>query len=108
MRSCRARLNLELLHNFTLTDVCGQHIAAGVSVSLFILIPGYAVAWMLDLFDFRLQDLAVPMALSVPLSIATTPILSYLAGRYVSMSAVWGLYAASWAYVSRRVCQGME
>ncbi len=67
---------------------------------LFILIPGYAVAWLLDLFEFRRRTWLFRAALSVPLSIAIAPILSYLAGRYLSMTAVWGLYAASWVYVA--------
>jgi hypothetical protein len=87
------------LHNFTLTDIAAS-IAAVCLFPLFVLIPGYAVAWLLDLFEFRRRTWLFRGALSVPLSIAIAPILSYLAGRYFSMTAVWGLYAASWAYVS--------
>jgi hypothetical protein len=87
------------LHNFTLTDISAS-IAAVCLFPLFVLIPGYAIAWMLDLFDFRRRTLLFRMAMSVPLSIAIVPILSYLAGRYLSMTAVWGLYAVSWAYVA--------
>jgi hypothetical protein len=89
---------LALLHNFTLTDIAAG-IAAVCLFPLFVLIPGYAVAWLLDLFEFRRRTWLFRWALSVPLSIAIAPILSYLAGRYLSMTAVWGLYAASWVYV---------
>jgi hypothetical protein len=97
---------LGLLHNFTLTDIAAS-IAAVCLFPLFVLIPGYAVAWLLDLFDFRRRTWLFRAALSVPLSIAIAPILSYLAGRYFSMTAVWGLYAASWAYVAVVVLRGV-
>jgi hypothetical protein len=90
---------LGLLHNFTLTDLAAS-LAAVWLFPLFVLIPGYAVAWLLDLFDFRRRTWLFRAALSVTLSIAIAPILSYLAGRYLSMTAVWGMYAASWAYVA--------
>ncbi len=99
-------LKLGLLHNFTLTDIAAS-IAAVCLFPLFVLIPGYAVAWLLDLFEFRRRTWLFRGALSVPLSIAIAPILSYLAGRYFSMTAVWGLYAASWAYVAVVVLRGV-
>jgi hypothetical protein len=85
------------LHNFTLTDISAS-LAAVCLFPLFVLIPGYAAAWLLDLFEFRRRTLLFRAALSVPLSIAICPILSYLTGRYFSMAAVWALYATSWAY----------
>ncbi|MGA3235661.1 MAG: hypothetical protein ABSG03_05135, partial [Bryobacteraceae bacterium] len=96
-----------LLHNFTLTDIAAS-IAAVCLFPLFVLIPGYAVAWLLDLFDFRRRTWLFRWALSIPLSIAIAPILSYLAGRYLSMTAVWLLYAASWVYVSVVVLRGRK
>jgi hypothetical protein len=98
---------LGLLHNFTLTDIAAS-IAAVCLFPLFVLIPGYAVAWLLDLFDFRRRTWLFRWALSIPLSIAIAPILSYLAGRYLSMTAVWLLYAASWVYVSVVVLRGRK
>jgi hypothetical protein len=100
-------LTLGLLHNFTLTDLAAS-IAAVCLFPLFVLIPGYAVAWLLDLFDFRRRTWLFRAALSVPLSIAIAPILSYLAGRYLSMTAVWLLYAASWMYVAVVVLRGRK
>jgi hypothetical protein len=95
------------LHNFTLTDIAAS-LAAVCLFPLFVLIPGYAVAWLLDLFDFRCRTWLFRAALSVPLSIAIAPILSYLAGRYLSMTAVWMLYAVSWAYVAFVVFKGTK
>jgi hypothetical protein len=97
---------LGLLHNFTLTDIAAS-IAAVCLFPLFVLIPGYAVAWLLDLFDFRRRTWLFRGALSVPLSIAVVPIANYLAGRYLSMTAVWGLYAASWVYVAVVLLRGV-
>lgn len=93
------------LHNFTLTDISAS-LAAVCLFPLFVLIPGYAVAWGLDLFEFRRRTLLFRAALSVPLSIAIVPILSYLAGRYFSMTAVWALFAASWVYAGVVVFRG--
>jgi len=44
--------------------------------------------------------LAVPRGVERSSLYCDRPILSYLAGRYLSMTAVWGLYAASWVYVA--------
>jgi hypothetical protein len=93
-----AALPYRRLHNFTLTDISAS-LAAVCLFPLFVLIPGYAVAWLLDLFEFRRRTVLFRAVLSVPLSISIAPILSYLSGRYLSMSVVWALYAASWLYV---------
>jgi hypothetical protein len=98
---------LEQLHHFMLTDIAAS-LAAVCLFPLFVLIPGYAVAWLLDLFEFRRRTLLFRAALSVPLSIAIVPIVSYLAGRYFSMTAVWALYAASWAYAVALVFQSRK
>jgi hypothetical protein len=78
-----------------LADIAGC--AAAVSLfPLFVLVPGYAVAWLTDLFEFRRRTLAFRLALSIPLSIAVCPVVTYFAGRFGSMPTVWALYAASW------------
>jgi hypothetical protein len=71
---------LGLLHNFTLTDIAAS-IAAVCLFPLFVLVPGYAVAWLLDLFGFRRRTWLFRATLSVPLSIAIAPILSSQAMR---------------------------
>ena len=63
---------------------------------LFLLVPGYALAFLTDLFDFRRRTFAFQMALSIPLSIAICPIVTYFAARFGSMTVVWALYAVSW------------
>lgn len=61
---------------------------------VFLSIPGYVAAWLFDLFDFRRRTSAFRIAVSVPLSIAFCPILTYLVGRFAGMAAVYTLYAA--------------
>jgi hypothetical protein len=86
------------LHNFALSDVAGS-LAAACIFPLFVLAPGYAVAWLLDLFDFRSRTAPFRLALALPLSIAIVPVVVYLAGRYAGMPAVWVLFVATWLYV---------
>jgi hypothetical protein len=81
-------------HNFMLDDVAGC-LCAICLFPLFLLIPGYAAAWTLDLFDFRRRTEVFRMALSVPLSIALCPILTFLAGRAGSWPAIFALYVAA-------------
>lgn len=78
-------------------DIAGS-VAAVCLFPLFVLLPGYAIAWLTDLFGMRLRTFAFQLALSIPLSIAICPVVTYFAGRFGSMPAVWALYAASWLY----------
>jgi hypothetical protein len=82
------------MHHFMGEDLAGSLLAICL-LPLFLWIPGYSVAWLLDLFDFRRRTTAFRIALSLPLSIAVCPIATYLLGRFVSMTAVWGFYAAA-------------
>jgi hypothetical protein len=82
-------------HHFMLADLAGS-MAAVCLFPLFVLLPGYAIAWLSDVFDFRRRTFAFQLALSVPLSIAICPVVTYFAGRFGSMTAVWVFYAVSW------------
>ena len=77
--------------NFMLEDLSGS-LRAIYLLPLFILIPGYTIAWLCDLFDFRRRSGPFRLALSIPLSIAICPIVTYLLGRVGSMDAVWAFY----------------
>jgi len=79
-------------HNFMLDDVSGI-LRAVALFPLYVMIPGYAIAWWGDLLDFRRRTAAFRLCASVPLSLAFCPILTYLAGR-VSMTAMWAVYGA--------------
>ena len=87
------------IHHFMAEDLAGSLLAIGV-LPLVVWVPGYALAWLLDLFEFRRRTAAFRAAFSVPLSIAVCPIVTYLLGRFGSMSAVWTFYIAAAALVS--------
>jgi hypothetical protein len=83
------------VHNFTLSDLRGALAACGL-FPLFVFVPGYVAAWLLDLFAFRRRTALFRLALSIPLSISLCPIVVYLLGRFVSMSTVAWLFYAIW------------
>ncbi|HMC57809.1 MAG TPA: hypothetical protein VKJ01_01335, partial [Candidatus Solibacter sp.] len=62
---------------------------------VFLFVPGYVIAWLLDLFEFRGRTAAFRITLSVPLSISLCPILTYLLARFAGMAAVWVFYSAA-------------
>ena len=62
-------------HHFMLADLAGS-MAAVCLFPLFVLLPGYAIAWLSDVFDFRRRTFAFQLALRVPLSIAISPAAS--------------------------------
>ena len=84
-------------HSYMLADIAGC-VAAVCLFPLFVLLPGYAIAWLTDLFAFRRRTFAFQLALSIPLAIAICPAVTYFVARFGSMTAVWVLYAASWIY----------
>ena len=98
MRAGPANIKWDMpVHNFMLADLEGS--AAAICLfALFALVPGFAVAWLTDLFEFRRRTPAFRVALSIPLSIALCPAGTYLAGRFGSMAAVWAIYGISWIY----------
>jgi len=58
-----------------------------------LLVPGYVIAWLLDLFDFRRRTPRFRIALSIPLSISLCPILVYWFG-YWPVIATWAVGVA--------------
>ncbi len=82
--------------NFMLRDIAGTA-GAFVIFALFALIPGYSLAWALDLVEFRRRGAAARAALAVALSIGVCPAMAYLAGRFAPAGAVWFVFAPFWA-----------
>ncbi len=75
---------------FMATDLMATGWALAVfAVVLFM--PGYVFGWLLGLFGFRQRTLLARCAISVPLSVAICPILTYLLWRW-SPVAVWLMY----------------
>ena len=95
------------MHNFTISDLLGS-LAAFSLFPLFVLVPGYAAGWLLNLFAFRSRTFAFRLALSIPLSISIGPILTYLLAHFLSMGAVWMLFGASWLYVAVLAASGLR
>jgi len=94
-------------HSFMIADLMGS-LAAVCLFPLFVLAPGYAVAWLVDLFGFRRRTAGFRVAVSIPLSISICPIATYLAGRFASMNAVWVMYACFWAGFLVAVARGFR
>src|ERR1022692_954817 len=95
------------MHNFTISDLLGSLTAFSL-FPLFVLVPGYAAGWLLNLFAFRSRTFAFRLALSIPLSISIGPILTYLLAHFLSMGAVWMLFGASWLYVAVLAASGLR
>ena len=96
-----------MIHNFTVWDLAAASIAFAL-FALFIVIPGYVLGALLDLFAFDRRTLLARLTISVCLSIAVVPIVIYLC--WLSMPAVpWLVCAAIWAafpvVVARRARQ---
>jgi hypothetical protein len=62
---------------FLFLDVSGTSLAVCIFALLF-LVPGYVVGFAGDLFGFRAADLNWRLMMSVPLSVAVTPLAVYL------------------------------
>ena len=77
--------------NFMLEDLAGS-LRAIYLLPLFLLIPGYTIGWLCDIFEFRRRTGVFRIAASIPLSIAVCPIVTYLLGRFGRMEAVWAFY----------------
>ncbi len=65
--------------------------------ALFLIVPGYALAYAADVFGFRKQPGAARLALSFAVSMACCPILSYTLARLGGFRLVWIAYALLWA-----------
>jgi hypothetical protein len=91
----RAGMSLPLLtpHDYMAADCAGILLAFSL-FSLVAVTPGYALGWLLDLLHFRTRGFPCRLALSVALSIALDPVISYFALRYVSLMAALIVYAA--------------
>src|SRR6478672_9122589 len=95
---CSGKSSLSASHNFTLDDLRAILFAFAL-FPLVVFVPGYVIAWLLDLFDFRRRTQLFRIALSIPLSISLCPILIYLLGN-APIAATWAggavLIIAGW------------
>jgi hypothetical protein len=81
--------------HFLMSDLAG--ILAGFALfSLLAFLPGYAIGWLGDVFEFRARSLPFRLVASVPVSLAVVPITGYTVGRWLGFDAVWLVYVALW------------
>jgi hypothetical protein len=92
---CLAKRNDILPHNFSLADLLAA-LLAFVLFGLFALIPGWVVAWAVNLLGFRRRTPLARFAIAVPLSIGVAPALAFLAGRLLSFPAIWFVFGLLW------------
>ena len=69
----------------------------GISVALFLItwligVPGYVIGWTTGVLSFRNRAFHTRLAISVTLGIGISPILAYILGRCISITAVWFFY----------------
>jgi hypothetical protein len=74
---------LDVLQNYFVRDLIGS-IPSVIIFPLFLVVPGYLLAWSFDLLGFRKQGLTGRLAISVPLSIAVAGVVTTLIGRSFS------------------------
>lgn len=80
--------------NFTAQDLAATPLAF-VLLGLFLVIPGYVLGALTDVFEFHRRSLPARCAIALCLSVAVVPILVYFNWRYLP-AAPWALCAASW------------
>lgn len=93
------------MQNFMAEDLVGG-LYAIVLFPLFLWIPGYVIAWCLNLFQFRQRTTAFRIVSALPISIALCPSVTYLLGRFVGMPAVWAFYVGAAAVFAGLVLSG--
>ncbi len=81
---------------FMLQDLALSAIAL-LLFPLFLLMPGYVLGWLINLFDFRQRRLVTRLLLGIVLSCAVFPSLTFLIGHIFSLHLAWALYVPIWA-----------
>ncbi len=76
------------MSNFTLQDIASTSLAT-VLFSLIYVAPGYVIGWLFDLFDFRKRLPATRFVIAIVLSIAISPIITFLTWHLISVTATF-------------------
>jgi hypothetical protein len=80
-------------HHFMRDDLLGSMIAV-ILFTGFLFVPGYVIGWLTNVRDFRREPGVWRVLWSLPLSVGVMPIIGFLAGSYLGMGTVWGIYTA--------------
>ena len=87
--------------NYTIRAI----VCSGLGCLLFIpilLAPGYVTAWLTGVLDFRALTVPWRVLVSLPLSVAICPIVTYwagLAGHWAPVFALYGACSLLWIYL---------
>ncbi len=87
--------------NYALADAAG--ISAGfVLFSALAFFPGYLLAHLFNIWDFRVRSSSFQLAASVCLSLSLGPVLSFFTGRFAWLFYVAATMGALWLLVRNR------
>jgi hypothetical protein len=76
------------LAHFTRDDLTGVALAT-VLFGLLFIPPGFAIAWLSDLFDFRKASRGWQVVVGLAVSVAIVPVIEFLLWTYLTIVAVW-------------------
>ena len=76
--------------NFTLQDILSSFLGF-LLFPIVLLIPGYVLSWLLELFDFRKRLPFPRFGIALLISIGISPIIVYLVYLYFSTIVVWAI-----------------
>ncbi len=97
------------MHNYMIADLVGTA-GATLVFSILFLPPGFVLGWASNLLGFRGHSWSEKLLWSVVLSVAMTPILAVLVGRFLSVPAAIAAFlllaGAAVALVARECRQG--
>jgi len=79
--------------SYTLQDVLGTLLGA-LLMPIIVVVPGYTLAWCLDLLDFRKRQAIPRLGIGLLVSISVTPVVIYLVYLWFSVMVIWGLLLA--------------
>jgi hypothetical protein len=89
-----------VVSNYALDDFLGIAAACALFPAL-AFFPGYLLAHLLNLWQFRVRTFAFQLAASVPLSLSVGPICTFLTGKFVWVAYLCAAIAAIWILLRR-------
>lgn len=87
--------------HFMRDDLVGVALATLLFGLLFIP-PGYTVAWLFDLFDFRKASPGWQIVVGLALSVSMVPVIEFLLWTYLTIASVWIFHL-----VAAVICAGL-
>src|SRR5580658_6976789 len=83
--------------NYTLRDIVGSALGCLLFIPI-LLAPGYVAAWCTRVLEFRGLSAPWRVLVSLPLSIAICPIMTYWAGLFGSWTPVLAVYGVCFLF----------